>query len=73
MLYLAPLFKLGKPSTRFGYADDVALLAVSPSFKTNSQLLSAALQEALDWGLAEGVTFELAKSELLYFSRQRAN
>jgi hypothetical protein len=52
MLYLARHFKLGKPSTRFGYADDVALLAVSPSLETNSQLLSAALQEALDWGLA---------------------
>jgi hypothetical protein len=48
MLYLAPLFKLGKPSTRFGYADNVALLAVSLSLETNSQLLSAALQEALD-------------------------
>ena len=73
MLYLALLFKLGKPSTRFGYADDVALLAVSLSLETNSQLLSAALQEALDWGLAKGVTFKPAKSELLHFSRQRAN
>jgi hypothetical protein len=48
MLYLALLFKLGKPSNRFGYADDVALLAVSFSLETNSQLLSTALQEALD-------------------------
>jgi hypothetical protein len=48
MLYLPPLFKLGKSSTRFDYADDAALLAVSPFLKTNSQILSAALQEALD-------------------------
>jgi hypothetical protein len=48
MLYLALLFKLGKPSNRFGYTNDVALLAVSLSFETNSQLLSTALQEALD-------------------------
>jgi hypothetical protein len=48
MLYLALLFKLGKSSTRLGYTDDIALLAVSPSLKANSQLLSAALQEALD-------------------------
>lgn len=73
MLYLAPLFKLGSPSTRFGYADDIALLAISPSLKTNSQVLSATLQEAIDWGTAEGVTFEPAKSELLHFSRQRAD
>jgi hypothetical protein len=36
MLYLALLFKLGKLSTRFGYVDDVALLAVSFSFEINS-------------------------------------
>jgi hypothetical protein len=36
MLYLALLFKLSKPSNRFGYIDDVALLAVSFSFETNS-------------------------------------
>jgi ribonuclease HI len=71
MLYLAPLFKLGQPSTRFGYADDVALLAVSPSLETNSQALSAALQEALDWGSSEGITFEPAKSELIHFSRHK--
>jgi ribonuclease HI len=77
MLYLAPLFKLADPSTsnststRYGYADDVALLAISPSLETNSQMLSATLQEALDWGTAEGITFEPAKSELLHFSRRR--
>src|SRR6201990_1382695 len=73
MLYLAPLFKLGKPSARFGYADDVALLATSPSLEANSQMLSSALHEALEWGAAEGVTFEPAKSELLHFSRKGAD
>ena len=34
-------------------------------------MLSATLQEALDWGTAEGITFEPAKSELLHFSRRR--
>jgi hypothetical protein len=73
MLYLAPLFKLGRPRRRFGYADDVALLATSPSLEANSELLSDALQEALDWGAAEGVTFDPAKSELMHFSRRRAD
>jgi hypothetical protein len=70
MLYLAPLFRLGIPSNRFGYADDVALLATSLSLETNSQALSALLQQALDWGTVEGITFEPAKSELLHFSRR---
>ena len=48
MLYLAPLFKLGKKSARFGYTDDVALLASSSSLVENSQILAACLQEALD-------------------------
>jgi len=31
MLYIAPLFWLGAPARRFGYADDIALLAISKS------------------------------------------
>ncbi|KAI1007067.1 hypothetical protein K3495_g1150 [Podosphaera aphanis] len=30
------------------------------------------LQEALDWGQAEGITFDPAKLELQHFSRRRA-
>jgi hypothetical protein len=71
MLYLAPLFHLGIPRTRFGYADDVALLATSPSLVANSTALSESLQEALDWGATEGITFDPDKSELLHFSRRR--
>jgi hypothetical protein len=48
MLYLAPLFHLGILRNRFGYADDVTLLATSPSLVTNSTALSESLQEALD-------------------------
>jgi hypothetical protein len=67
MLYLSPLFRLGRPKARFGYADDAAILAISPSLETNCQSLSESLQEALDWGFAEGITFALDKYELIYF------
>ncbi|TVY89104.1 hypothetical protein LAWI1_G004647 [Lachnellula willkommii] len=69
MLNIAPLFKLGEPVRRFGYADDIALLAVSTSLQTNCTLLQKDLQEALDWGIAEGVTFDPKKSELIHFTR----
>jgi hypothetical protein len=69
MLYIAPLFKLGTPARRFGYADDIGLLAVSTDLQTNCKLLQEDLQEALDWGLAEGVTFDPKKSELIHFTR----
>ena len=73
MLYLAPLFHMGTPKARFGYADDVALLATSPSLHTNAKTLSDLLQEALNWGSTEGITFDPAKSELMHFSRRRAD
>jgi hypothetical protein len=73
MLYIAPLFQLGSPKRRFGYADDGALLAISPSLEDNCQSLSSSLQEALDWGQAEGVTFALDKYELLHFSRRKTD
>lgn len=66
MLYIAPLFWLGKPSIQFGYADDIGLLAISTDLQSNCEALQAALQEALDWGLAEGITFDPKKSELIY-------
>jgi hypothetical protein len=68
MLYLAPLFWLGRPKARFGYADDGAFLATSPSLEINAQNLSESLQEALDWGYIQGITFTLDKYKLLYFS-----
>jgi hypothetical protein len=48
MLYLAPLFQLGNPDTRFGYVDDVAMLAISMTLEANSQVLSDSLQQAID-------------------------
>jgi hypothetical protein len=67
MLYLPPLFRLGRPEARFGYADDVAILAISSSLETNYRSLSESLQEALNWGSAEGITFALDKYELIHF------
>lgn len=71
MLYISPLLLLGKPKLRFGYADDVALLQISPSLEENATALSQDLCEALDWGMAEGITFDADKSELIHFSRRQ--
>ncbi|EED14280.1 ankyrin repeat and socs box protein, putative [Talaromyces stipitatus ATCC 10500] len=73
MLYIAPLFRLGNPRNRFGYADDAANLAISTSLATNCVALSNLLQEALNWGAAEGITFAPDKYELLHFSRYKAD
>ena len=69
MLYIAPLFWLGTPARRFGYADDIGLLAISTDLQTNCGKLQGDLQEALEWGQAEGITFDPKKSELIHFTR----
>jgi len=48
MLYIAPLFWLGTPARRFGYADDIALLAISTDLQENCNSLQRDVQEALD-------------------------
>ena len=71
MLYIAPLFWLGTPAHRFGYADDIGLLAISTDLQDNCNSLQKDLQETLAWGLAEGITFDPKKSELIHFTRSR--
>ncbi|EDN94233.1 hypothetical protein SS1G_10106 [Sclerotinia sclerotiorum 1980 UF-70] len=67
MLYIAPLFWMGKPQSRFGYADDIAILATSDSLQTNCDSLQMDMQETLEWGKTEGITFDPKKSELIHF------
>jgi ribonuclease HI len=71
MLYIAPILHLGNPKRRFGYADDIALVAISTDFQSNCDQLQTNLREALSWGNSEGITFDPAKSELLHFTRGR--
>lgn len=76
MLYIEPLFKLSisQPSrkrSRFGYADDIAILACSSSLEDNCDLLAKEWREALEWGASEGITFDLDKSELIHFTKRK--
>jgi hypothetical protein len=71
MLYIAPILHLGNPKRRFGYTDDIALVAISTDFQSNCDQLQTSLHEALSWGNSEGITFDPAKSELLHFTRGR--
>lgn len=71
MLYISPLFKLNRFRKTFGYADDVAILEVSPTLEENTRKLEEAINEALAWSSTEGLTFDSGKSDLLHFSRKR--
>lgn len=48
ILYIAALFWLGKPTRRFGYADDLALLEISADLQTNCDNLKQSLKKALE-------------------------
>ncbi|KAI0996450.1 hypothetical protein K3495_g11732 [Podosphaera aphanis] len=69
MLYIAPLFKLDGLKKAFGYADDVAVLEISPSLQGNATKLENSINQALAWG-SSGVIFDPLKSELLLFTRK---
>lgn len=71
MLYIAPLLGIGNRSTKFGYADDIAILRASATLEENAQRLSVDLERILAWGKEEGITFDPAKAELLHFTRQK--
>jgi hypothetical protein len=71
MLYIAPLLWLGNPARRFGYADDIAIVAISSDIQSNCNQLQKDLQEALSWGDSVGITFDPTKSELMHFTRGR--
>lgn len=73
MLYISPLFKLDRLKKTFGYADDVAILEISPTLEENSRKIGEAINQALTWGRTEGITFEPGKSELPHFSRKHCD
>ena len=70
MLYISPLFWLTSPQTQFGYVDNIALLAISMDLAHNCTKLQTNLEQILDWGHREGITFDPLKSELLHFTWQ---
>jgi hypothetical protein len=73
ILYIVLLFWLGVPVYRFGYTDNIALLAISKSLQDNYNSLQADAQEALQWEQTERIIFDPKKSELIHFTRQRAD
>ena len=72
MLYIEPIFKLGPTITRrgrFGYADDICQLVVSKTLEENTIKLQEITVDLLAWGCREGLTFDLAKTELQHFTK----
>jgi hypothetical protein len=72
MLFM-PLVALGsreRNRARFGYANDISLLAAS---KSNYETLERDSSEIVEWARLKGLTFDAKKSELIHFTRRRGD
>ncbi|KJZ68753.1 hypothetical protein HIM_11851 [Hirsutella minnesotensis 3608] len=71
LLYTEPIYRLGNPEGRFGYADDTAILCVGQSVEQTSRMASEHLQVLVNWGAANGISFDPEKTEVMHFSPRR--
>jgi ribonuclease HI len=71
LLYTEPIYRLGKAQSRFGYADDTAILCIGDSLDATAAEATQRIDELVDWGAANGVSFDPAKTEVMHFSRKR--
>ncbi|PHH92207.1 hypothetical protein CDD83_8407 [Cordyceps sp. RAO-2017] len=71
LLYTAPIYSLGEPNSRFGYADDVATLICGRSLQETVALATRAASELIQWGADNGVVFDSDKTEVIHFTRPR--
>jgi hypothetical protein len=71
LLYTEPIYLLGNPQGRFGYADDTAILSIGDTVDETTAAASASIDEMVRWGMANGVSFDPKNTEVMHFSRSK--
>jgi ribonuclease HI len=71
LLYTEPIYRLGNPQGRFGYADDTAILSIGDTVDETSAMASSSIAEMVRWGAENGVSFDTKKTEVMHFSRSK--
>ncbi|KAL9561228.1 hypothetical protein ACKAV7_014583 [Fusarium commune] len=71
LLYTEPIYRLGNPQGRFGYADDTAILSIGDTVDETTAMASSSIAEMVLWGAANGVSFDTKKTEVMHFSRSK--
>ena len=71
LLYTEPIYRLGNPKGRFGYADDTGILCVGNSLESTADRASRYVSELVTWGAANGISFDPAKTEVMHFCRTK--
>ncbi|KAM6508463.1 hypothetical protein FALCPG4_19002 [Fusarium falciforme] len=71
LLYTEPIYRLGNPQGRFGYADDTAILFTGDTADETAPAASESIEEMIRWGAANGVSLDPEKTEVMHFSRSK--
>ena len=71
LLYTEPIYRLGNPQGRFGYADDTAILSIGDTVDETAAMASSSIDEMMRWGATNGVSFDSKKTEVMHFSRNK--
>ncbi|PNP37739.1 hypothetical protein TGAMA5MH_10340 [Trichoderma gamsii] len=71
MLYFCPILWLNDPGSRFGYADDVGIMAIGKDTRETTRMLQWELEDTLSWGRENAVSFDPDKAELVHFHHTR--
>lgn len=58
---------------RFGYADNIAILAFKPFLVLCEHKFQEKLDSTISWVLSNGIFYQLQKTELQYFHRKRGS
>ena len=71
LLYTEPIYRLGNPQGRFGYADDTAILSIGDTVDETTAMASRAINKMVRWGATNGVSFDSKKTKVMHFSRSK--
>jgi ribonuclease HI len=74
IIYLSGIFEAIEakaPIEAISFVDDIGLLASGNSIQEVSEILEMAGTEAISWGIANNVSFEVNKTEAVLFTKKR--
>jgi hypothetical protein len=66
-----PIYRLGNPHGRFGYADDTSILSIGDTVDETTAAASESIKEMVRWGATNGVSFDTKKTDVMHFSRSK--
>ena len=71
LIYIRDLFQGLEEVTPLSYIDDIGLAVSSYSYERNARILQREVERLTGTGKMQAIQFDLAKTELLHFSRSK--